>query len=112
MTPIKEGDKLYIVTRSDISPGYQAVQSCHALRLFTEEHPMIDEQWYKNSNYIALLSVNDEKSLLSLVQKATNMGYCVSVYREPDVDDAITAIAIEPASKKLLRNIPLALIER
>lgn len=106
---ITEGDKLYIVTRKDISPGYQAVQSCHALRLFTEEHPEVDKLWYENSNYIALLSVDDEQTLYHLVQKANIKGYKVSVYKEPDVNDAITAIALEPASKNLVRKLQVAL---
>lgn len=111
MTQIKEGDKLYIITRSDLSPGYQAVQSIHALREFINDHPEIDNQWYLNSNYLGLLSVKNEYDLKELMIKASAKGIRVSVFREPDIGDAITAIAMEPSrdSKKLCANLPLAL---
>lgn len=104
-------DKLYLVTRKDISPGYQAVQSCHALRQFTAEHPEVDEQWFKTSNYLCLLSVKDEEELYSLVCKAKNNNIKVSVFREPDIENQITAIALEPCegAKELCKNLRLAL---
>lgn len=104
-------DKLYLVTRKDISPGYQAVQSCHALRQFTAEHPEIDELWFKTSNYLCLLSVKNEEELYALVCKAKNNNIKVSVFREPDIDNQITAIALEPGegTKELCKNLKLAL---
>lgn len=111
MSQIKEGDKLYVITRSDLSPGYQAVQSMHALREFVNDHPDIDSEWYSNSNYLGLLAVKDEYHLDSLIQKANEKGVRVSVFREPDIGDRITAIAMEPSpiSKKLCARLPLAL---
>ncbi len=104
-------DKLYLVTRKDISPGYQAVQSCHALRQFTEEHPEIDKQWFQASNYLCLLSVKNEEELYSLVCRAKDLDVKVSVFREPDIDNQITAIALEPGdrTKELCKNLKLAL---
>lgn len=104
-------DKLYLVTRKDIAPGYQAVQSCHALRQFTEEHPEIDKQWFKTSNYLCLLAVKNEEELYSLVCQAKDLNVRVSVFREPDIDNQITAIALEPGSgaKELCKNLKLAL---
>ena len=61
--------KLYIITRSDLSPGLQIAQSCHALREFIEIHPEIDKAWYKDSNYLVILSVNNEFSLELLIEK-------------------------------------------
>lgn len=111
MKTIQKGDKLYIVTREDISPGLQAVQSCHALRQFVAENPMIDEMWYKNSNYIVLLSVKNEDELLMLLQDCRTLHIAVSHYAEPDLDNAVTAIAIAPSqiARILCKNIPLAL---
>jgi peptidyl-tRNA hydrolase len=108
---IKDGDKLYLVTREDISPGYQAVQSCHAIRQFTEEHPEIDKEWFKRSNYLALLSVPTIEHLYDLFYAAQDAGLRVSAFYEPDVGDAITAIAIEPHPKavELCKDLPLAL---
>jgi hypothetical protein len=108
---IKTGDKLYLITRKDLEPGYQAVQSCHALRQFTADHPEIDHEWYKKSNYLALLSVENEIELMRLLIKAADNNIRWTAYREPDVDGKITAIAIEPGIKsvEICKNLPLAL---
>ena len=108
---VKEGDKLYVITRADLEPGYQAVQSMHALRQFTAEHPEIDKIWFEQSNYLGLLSVKNEEELSQLVAQATNHGINFSIFREPDVDNQITAIALSPGpkSKKLCSRLPLAL---
>ena len=108
---IQSGDKLYLITRRDISPGYQAVQSCHAMRQFTEEHPEVDKEWFTRSNYLCLLSVGNEAELYSLICKAKDKDIRVSVFREPDIDNQITAIALEPGvrSKELTTNLKLAL---
>jgi hypothetical protein len=110
---IKSGDKLYLITRRDIPPGYQAVQSCHAIRQFTEEHPERDGEWFKSSNYLALLSVESEVDLMRLIVSASDLGLRWSAFREPDVGGRITAIAIEPHQKTadLCRSLPLALKE-
>lgn len=100
-----------MITRSDLSPGYQAVQSMHALRQFTAEHPEIDKHWFERSNYLGLLSVSNEEELNSLIQRAQLNDIKFSVFKEPDIDDQITAIALEPGakSKKLCSKLPLAL---
>lgn len=109
---IKFGDKLYLITRRDIAPGYQAVQSAHALRQFSHEHPEIDREWFERSNHLALLSVEDESSLCALVQDADDAGLRWSAFREPDIGDRVTAIAIEPHPKTraVCKGLPLALI--
>jgi len=110
---IRKGDKLYLVTRRDISPGYQAVQSCHAIRQFTAEHCERDAEWFANSNYLALLSVVDEVELMRLIVAAKDLGLRWSAFREPDICGGITAIAIEPHLKtaELCKELPLALRE-
>lgn len=108
---IKMGDKLYLVTRRDIAPGYQAVQSCHAMRQFTADHPDRDGEWFKSSNYLALVSVADEVELMRLIAAAKDHDLCWSAFREPDIGGQITAIAIEPHPKtvELCHMFPLAL---
>jgi len=108
---IKKGDKLFLVTRRDISGGYQAVQSCHALRQFGAEHPDVDAEWYTVSNYLALLSVENEVELMKLITRASDLKLKWSAFREPDVGGMITAIAIEPGPKSqaLCKSLPLAL---
>lgn len=110
---VKPGDKLYVITRRDLSNGYQAVQSMHALRQFSAEHPEEDKLWYEVSNYLGLLSVENEQELTTLVEKAQSLDIKFSIFREPDIGDQITAIALEPGSrtKKLCNNLQLALKE-
>lgn len=95
----------------DIAPGSQAVQSCHALRLFVHEHKEIELEWYNNSNYLALLSVNNESELIELLRMAHNKNIPASYFREPDMQNQITAIALAPGSKskKLCSKLKLAL---
>lgn len=111
MATIKMGDKLYVVTRSDLSPGYQGVQSQHAVLQFMFEHPDRASEWFTNSNYLAWLSVSDEVELMRLVTAARDLGLKWSVFREPDVGGQITAIAIEPHPKtvNLCTGLPLSL---
>jgi len=85
------------------------VQSAHACVQFQHEHPEIAKQWYHHSNYLIFLSVENEKELESLIDKAKSQNIQVSVFREPDINNEITAIAIEPCvqAKKLTSGIPL-----
>lgn len=108
---IKPNDKLYVITRQDLDPGYQAVQSIHAAIQFKFEHPEVSKNWFENSNYLGLLSVANEEELLLLIEQAAQKDIKCSVFREPDINDQITAIAIEPGSKskKLCSHLKLAL---
>jgi len=113
MATIKEGDKLYVVTRRDISPGYQGVQSQHAAIQFAFDHPERGTEWFKNSNYLAWLSVENEVELMKLITDAADVGLKWSAFREPDVGGQITAIALEPHPRTaaLCKALPLALRE-
>lgn len=101
--------KLYLVTREDLSPAQQAVQAAHALTEYLIQHREGASSWYSSSNTIALLSVPTEESLSILAHKARRKGFMISEFREPDRLDELTAVAFEPKAKPLLRNIQLAL---
>lgn len=94
-----------------MSFGQQAVQSMHALRQFTAEYPSQDQSWFENSNYLGLLSVSSEKELMELMEKASSQGIRFSVFKEPDIEEQITAVAFEPSqkTKKLCSRLKLAL---
>lgn len=100
-------DKLYIIVRSDLSPGLQAAQACHGLRLFVEEHEETDQKWYTESNNLVLLQVPNETELLALRDRAN--GIPSSLFREPDVNDEATALTLGPEAKGLVSNLPLLL---
>lgn len=104
--------KLTTVTRRDLSPGTQSVQSTHALAQFIFEHPEISILWFKNP-YLAQLSVENLDELNSLILKLKKSKIRYSIFREPDINNQITSIAIEPSDKtrRLVSSLPLMLKE-
>lgn len=102
-----------MVTRSDLSPGQQATQSTHAAFKFAHEHPALMDSWYRESTYLVLLATPDEPSLAEILFTVDFDSLVFSAWREPDMDDALTAIAIAPSpmASKLLANLPLTLRE-
>ncbi len=101
--------KLYVVIRSDLEPGLQLAQGCHALRLFTAEHPDVDGPWYSQSNNLACLAVPDEDGLKRLCRLAEREGISHSRFHEPDLGDSLTAITLAPEATGLVGSLPLAL---
>jgi hypothetical protein len=85
------------------------VQSAHAAIDFQHEHVDISKQWQTQSNYLALLTVADEQELIKLISKAILMGIKHTIFREPDLNNEITAVALEPSelSKKITSSCPL-----
>ena len=98
-TQIKSNEKLRVVSRRDIQFGYQAVQAGHAAIQFQHEHPELAKLWYTQSNYLAFLTVKDEAELEKLIFKAEAKGIAHSVFREPDIDNQITAVAFEASDE-------------
>ena len=105
----KQINKLIVVTRKDLNPGYQIAQAGHALAQFMLEHPEQANQW--NNNYLICLSVEDENQLNNLSEKVQAHGIPMSYFLEPDIGNELTAIAFEGTEKasKLTSSIPLAL---
>lgn len=103
--------KLYIITREDLFPGQQLAQSIHAARQFAADFPEIEKQWFEQSNTIVCLSVKNLFSLWELIDKAQRHNVKVSYFREPDLENQLTAIALEPTKKtsEICRGLPLAL---
>lgn len=101
--------KLYIIIRADLPPGAQAAQACHGLMAFAQTHSIVANYWYAKSNNLVVLQVPSEACLKHLAARAEDAGIDHAVFREPDFDDTVTAVAIEPAGKRLVSNLPLAL---
>ena len=110
MSEIKMGDKLYVIVRNDISPGRQIAQACHGMRQFYEEHPLIDKEWFVKSNYIVVLNAKDEMHLFETMEEAVKKNVSFSAFKEPDLNDEVTAIVLAPSaiSAKMCRRLPLA----
>lgn len=101
--------KLYVIVRSELAPGLACAQAVHAARLFLEEHPIAEREWYECSSNLAILEAPDECAIESLATKADSVGVHTARFREPDLGGSLTAIAISPEGKKLVRHLPLAL---
>lgn len=89
----------------------QLAQSCHVSFAFSNEHFDITKNWMNISNYICILSAENEKELIKLIDGCIDSNVKFSIFRESDLDNQITAIAIEPGikSKKICNQLKLAL---
>jgi len=110
---MRTNQKLYVVTRRDLSPGAQAVQGMHALVEFKFENPDQAREWHAESNTLGFLSVADEKELNELSGKLFSLGIAHSLFREPDMGMSLTALAIEATDQAMeaVRHLPLAMKE-
>jgi peptidyl-tRNA hydrolase len=99
--------KLYIIVRADLEPGMQLAQACHATRQFAAEHPELDRTWFETSNNLVALQVANEQALLDLIERAN--GLPVAPFREPDLGNEVTAVAMGSSASPLLGQMPLAL---
>ena len=108
---MRDNQKLYVVSRRDLIPGSQAVQGMHALTEFSMYWPKQYEAWYRQSNHLCFLSVANEQDLEVLCGILFREGVTHSTFREPDLNMALTAIAIEATDQasELVRDMPLAL---
>jgi peptidyl-tRNA hydrolase len=102
-----------VITRRDLTVGQQMLQSAHAAIEFQHEHPEIAKEWNTQSKYLIFLSVKNEQELQRLLQKIQIRNLKYSIFIEPDIDNQLTAIAVEPGEKteKLTSNLPLTLKE-
>ncbi len=105
--------KLTTISRRDLTPGQQAVQSSHALVDFCFQYPEIAKEWHTTSNYLVQLSVLDLNELNLVIEKLQKYQIKFTIFREPDLDNQITAVAIEhhPDLKRVISNLPLMLRE-
>jgi peptidyl-tRNA hydrolase len=85
--------KLYVITRADLGVADQAVQSMHALQEYNVEHPERALSWYRESNTLVVMTVANEQELAALVEEAKQLKLSISVFHEPDLNNALTAIA-------------------
>lgn len=85
----------------------------HAAILFQKEFPDIQDFWYNISNYVAVLSTENEESLKRLLLTANIRSIKSSAFTEPDLENALTAATFEPSEEtyKLCSNLPLAFKE-
>ena len=103
--------KLYVVVRSDLSRSQQAVQAGHALAelLLWGPAQRISRQW--NNHTLVYLRVRDLESLEQLKASLDKYQQYPVAFREPDIDDEMTAFALfesdHVGAMGLLSSLPL-----
>jgi len=102
--------KLYVVTRSDLSPGAIVAQSCHAVSAFAVRFPDEHRAWHAHGQNLVVLGAPDEQALDRLMNtlEDTHQIPCAAFF-EPDLSDSLTAFAVSDRAAKLLSCLPLAL---
>ena len=88
--------RLYVLIDKELEPVYGCVQGGHALAAYLLEHP--NQEW--NNSYLIYLKCN----LYSMRRRLIKLGKDFSEFREPDLGNKLTAIAIED-SGKLFRTL-------
>lgn len=102
-------ERLYIITRRDLPPGAELVQSCHALRAFVGDHPELDSKWHSGANNLVCLDVQNLAELQLLAARCSELGLAMSCFHEPDLEGTLTAIAVEDKVKRVVSQLPRAL---
>lgn len=110
---MNKNQKLYLVVRNDLVPGLQAAQATHAITDLIFKYPNEAVKWRKDSNYVVILSTENEETLLRLARKFKVHKAKIALFREPDIDMQATAFAVLPGDStwRMLADLPLALKE-
>jgi peptidyl-tRNA hydrolase len=109
--PIGPGDKLYLITRRDLSPGLQLAQAVHGALEVAKAEPHIVAEWLTASNYLVILSAHDVEELQALRTRLLAGRLTVHDVTEPDLDGELTALVVlpHPEARRYLSPFPLAL---
>jgi hypothetical protein len=88
------------------------VQSAHALADFAVRFENEFKQWQMGSNYLCCLQASESK-IEKILYKLKDLDIKYHEFLEPDIENQMTAVAIEAISreqhKKLFKNLKLAL---
>ncbi len=95
--------KLYVLVRKDLPTSQQAVQAGHAIAEFLlREKP---NDW--DNGTLVLLGVGSEFKLIEMAEKMEFRGIRSSGFREPDMENQLTAVAALPDDGKMFKRLSL-----
>ena len=97
---METSNRLYILVSEDLAPIYGAVQGGHAIAQWMLEHS--NNLYWKNET-VVYLSCNVEKMKYLLEWDD------ISVFREPDLNNKLTAIAVvgNPRNERMFKKLRL-----
>ena len=103
-------EKFYILTRRDLSPAAQTVQTSHAMAEFMGRFscdPQVKD-WLWNHKTLIILGIENEAELIQWESKLLELGIPCHVFVEPDMDNQKTSLAIHPmADPSLFKRLKL-----
>tara|TARA_R110000868_G_scaffold16222_1_gene73221 strand:- start:573 stop:872 length:300 start_codon:yes stop_codon:yes gene_type:complete len=94
--------RLFVLVNNELPLAYQGVQAGHAVAQWLIDHP--NQTW--NNSYLIYLGVS-EQELHRWMYKLQTREMDFTIFREPDIDNDITAIACQADDHKLFRNLKL-----
>lgn len=113
---LAEKRKMYVVVRGDLPPGLRAAQAGHAVAEVCLYHASTAYGWNSDpdGNYLIILEVADEKELLNAYAFIRCHGIQQQAFREPDLDNEMTAFAALPSPELnyVFAHFPLAYTKR
>ena len=91
-------------------PSYQAVQGAHAVAQFMMDYP--DNEW--KNGYLIFLAVENEAELHEWLgelnyqneTKSSDKKMPLSIFKEPDLDNQLTAIAVY-TNGRMFKKLPM-----
>lgn len=94
--------KLYVLVRTDLKRSSPAVQAGHAVAQWLIDHP--NNEWFNQT--LVYLNIGDIVSLNNIKNKLHYKDIDYTVFKEPDLNDEITAIACL-TDKKIFNGLTL-----
>lgn len=96
---MKMPKKLYVLVNRKLNPVYGCVQGGHALAQWMLENP--NQTW--NNEFLIYLYADVDK----WASKLSQMGVPFSTFKEPDLNNSITALACRDDTGELFKNLHL-----
>jgi len=96
-------EKLFVLVRRDLPPAKRAVQACHAVAEFVQlygfssvwEKRVAAIDWVSKYKTLIILKATEQELEFESVKLKSNVTL-YAAFREPDMGNSITAIAVLP----------------